>query len=325
MSAERVVHVVAAALVNADGAVLLQQRAADAHQGGLWEFPGGKLELGESRWNGLVRELNEELGITAQSARPLIAVRHDYPDRRVLLDVWRVDRWRGDPQPLEGQPLDWVRPQRLGDYALPAADRPVVSALRLPDRYLVTPSPGANWEEWFDGLEQAVRGGIDLLQIRAPELSEDAYRALAEAAISRVSALSASARVLLNAAPTTASELGAHGVHLNAARLAALATRPLPPRQLVAASCHDISQLARAAELACDFAVLSPVQPTASHPGAAGMGWKTFEQQVAAAGLPVFALGGVGPGDLRLAWSAGAQGVAGIRALWPATLSARGA
>ena len=109
-----VVHVAAAALVDDDGRVLLARRADEAHQGGLWEFPGGKLERDESIDDGLRRELHEELGIDIVSHRPLIRVRHDYDDRSVLLDVHRVDAGRGEPHGREGQPLAWVAVDELG-------------------------------------------------------------------------------------------------------------------------------------------------------------------------------------------------------------------
>jgi len=123
-------RVAAGALLNRRGKVLLARRAADAHQGGLWEFPGGKIEAGESESQALARELDEELGIELVTARPLIRVRHAYPDRVIDLAVWRVSRWRGEPWGRLGQALRWVAPERLEDYPMPAADRPVLAALR---------------------------------------------------------------------------------------------------------------------------------------------------------------------------------------------------
>jgi 8-oxo-dGTP diphosphatase len=102
------IHVAAAVVVDGLGRVLVSQRPGHVHQGGLWEFPGGKLEAGETAETGLKRELHEELGITVQAARPLIRVYHAYPDKPVLLDVWRVTRYSGEPAGLEGQPIDWV-------------------------------------------------------------------------------------------------------------------------------------------------------------------------------------------------------------------------
>ena len=102
------VHVAAAVIRGTDGSILIARRADTQHQGGLWEFPGGKVEAGESVEAALARELKEELGITVEVARPLIKVQHDYPDKQVLLDVWEVSAFSGEPHGVEGQPLAWL-------------------------------------------------------------------------------------------------------------------------------------------------------------------------------------------------------------------------
>src|SRR5919108_4137425 len=125
-------HVAVAVVVDTDGRLLIAQRFADTHQGGLWEFPGGKVEPGEDAVQALRRELRDEVGIDIERLRPLIKVRHAYPDREVLLDVWQVERWRGNPKGCEGQKIAWVSPDRLVVQDLPEADRPILSALKLP-------------------------------------------------------------------------------------------------------------------------------------------------------------------------------------------------
>jgi 8-oxo-dGTP diphosphatase len=126
------VHVVAGALADTDGRVLIAQRPRGRHMAGRWEFPGGKLADGEDPYAGLRRELAEELGVTVRAARPLIRLRHDYPDRRVLLDVWQVTDYDGEPQALDAQALTWARPDDLPRHDLLEADRAIVTALRLP-------------------------------------------------------------------------------------------------------------------------------------------------------------------------------------------------
>lgn len=111
------------------GAILITRRPDHVHQGGLWEFPGGKVEAAESVEAALQRELDEELGITVQAAEPWLQIRHAYSDKTVLLDVWRVTAWRGEPQGREGQPLQWASPARLADFAFPAADEPIIARL----------------------------------------------------------------------------------------------------------------------------------------------------------------------------------------------------
>jgi len=129
-----IIHVVAGVLINAAGHVLIAQRPTGKHLAGGWEFPGGKLEPGEERLAGLKRELREEIGITLDTPRPLIRVRHTYSYGEVLLDVWVVRRYAGEPRGLDGQALRWCTQDELAAAPLLPADRPIVAALRLPER-----------------------------------------------------------------------------------------------------------------------------------------------------------------------------------------------
>lgn len=311
----KALHVVAAVIRGTDGRILLAQRPADKHQGGLWEFPGGKVEPGEAVPAALARELHEELGIRVEQARPLIEVRHDYPDLAVLLDVWEVSRFAGTPQGMEGQPLAWVTEDALDDYAFPAANRPIVSAARLPADYLITPADRPA-TALLDGIARALDAGTRLLQLRAPQLTASAYRSLAD----EVLALCAGrAGVLLKGPLHWQADFPAAGWHLSAAQLRELAgaARPLPAGRWLAASCHDAGELALAAQLGVDFATLSPVQATASHPDATPLGWERAAALIRGFNQPVYLLGGLGPAERERAWQSGAQGVAGIRGLWP--------
>jgi mutator protein MutT len=128
------IHVVAAAVADAAGRILIAQRQPGKHLAGGWEFPGGKLEPGETRRMGLARELREELGIAIREPRPLLRVRHTYPYGEVLLDTWVVSRYDGEPRGVDGQALRWLDQDELASAPLLPADRPIVRALRLPDR-----------------------------------------------------------------------------------------------------------------------------------------------------------------------------------------------
>lgn len=123
------VHVAVGVILDARNRVLITRRAADSHQGGLWEFPGGKVEESESLQSALARELREELGIEILSTAPLLEVHHDYPDKAVLLDVHVVHRFSGQARGLENQPLQWVPAQGLRQYRFPAANDPIVDAV----------------------------------------------------------------------------------------------------------------------------------------------------------------------------------------------------
>ncbi|WP_447593676.1 Nudix family hydrolase [Aquipseudomonas campi] len=309
------VHVAAAVIRDANQQVLIARRGNDQHQGGLWEFPGGKVEPGEAVEAALARELDEELGIRVTSARPLIQVHHDYPDKQVLLDVWEVSAFSGEPHGAEGQPLAWVSARQLGDYEFPAANQPIVSAARLPDRYLITPDdlePG----ELLRGVRAALANGARLIQLRAPAMFDAQYRDLA----TDIQGLCAGkAQLMLKGPLEWLGDFPAAGWHLTREQLRKYAAkgRPFPAERWLAASCHDAEELALAEQMGVDFITLSPVQATLTHPDAVPLGWDAASELLKGFNRPAYLLGGVSADDLPRAWQSGAQGVAGIRAFWP--------
>jgi len=310
-----IIKVAAGALIDSQGQVLIARRHDDAHQGGLWEFPGGKCEVGESTEAALKRELNEELGIEVTGHRPLIRVTHHYNDLSVLLDVHRVDTWDGEVHAREDQPLAWVPPGKLGDYPMPAADVPIVHALQLPERYLITPAAVPDQQLFLNNLEKALHHGVRLVQLRVFDLPQATYLDLA-AQVQQLCEAN-DARLLINGEAELAQHVGAAGLHLSSRQLLTLAARPKGVG-LLSVSCHNADELNRAQELRADCAVLSPVLPTRSHPDASPLGWDRFAQLVDEVAMPVYALGGMRPDLINVAWANGAQGIAGIRGLWPA-------
>ncbi|MCC8537777.1 Nudix family hydrolase [Xanthomonas codiaei] len=310
----RSIHVVAGVITDPRGRILLTRRTETRDMPGLWEFPGGKREPGETSEQALVRELYEELGIEAQVGDWVMEVPQLYPDKRLRLEVRHIAGWKGSPRGREGQAMTWVAADKLARYSMPPADVPVVGVLRQPDRYLITPEPDDE-AHWLDGLERALQAGATRLQLRARHCEPARWQAL----LHKVMRLRGRhrAQLLLNRDIALAIELGI-GVHLGAEQLAGLQERPLSAEHLVAASCHGVDDLRHAQRLGCDFAVLGPVQPTASHPGATPLGWDGFERLREQVSLPIYALGGMGVDDLREARAHGAQGIAAIRGLWPA-------
>ena len=130
-----IVRVVAAAVYDASGRVLIAERPPGKHMAGRWEFPGGKISAGESEAAALARELEEELGIQVTASRAFMRLSHEYDDRSVELSLWIVDRYQGEPGCLDGQRLKWVAPQHLAEEDILEADRPFVEALAsLPSR-----------------------------------------------------------------------------------------------------------------------------------------------------------------------------------------------
>lgn len=308
------IHVAVALIVGDDGRILVARRHDHAEQGGLWEFPGGKVEPGETVVQALARELNEELGIDLVQAQPLLRLRHRYPRRDVLLDVWRVTAFTGVPHGREGQPLRWLAPEGLSVAEFPAANKAIIMAARLPDSYLITPEPAGTPTQFLDSLASALERGVRLVQLRAKQSSHHALQALASDALRLCH--SYGARLLINAECELVQTLVADGVHLTSDQLMGLTQRPLPENFLVAASCHDAAQVAQANQLGVDFIVIAPVLPTASHLGQASLGWERFAELVEGANMPVYALGGMKREYVEMAQRQGAQGIAAIRALW---------
>lgn len=309
------IHVAAGILTDPEGRVLIARRPEQAHQGGRWEFPGGKLLPGESPEQGLARELYEELGIQVLASAPLIRVRHDYGDRQVLLEVRRVIRFTGTPHGREGQPLRWQHPRALDPQAFPAADRPIIGALRLPDRMLITGPDPLQPKLFLARLESALQAGVRLVQLRTPGLSGTAYLELATPV--RELCIQYGAEVVFNLPADAVAPPPRAGLHLTSRRLLALASRPLEEGRLVGASCHTTWELEQAARLGLDYALLSPVFSTPSHPQAIALGWARFSELVEQASLPVYALGGLDVHAIPTARRHGAQGIAAIRGLWP--------
>ena len=319
----RRIHVIAAVIRDAQGRILIAKRPDHAHQGGLWEFPGGKLEADESRFDGLVRELREELGIRVTEARPLLDIRHDYPDKSVRLDVWLVTGFDGDAHGAEGQPVRWVAAAELDDYAFPAANAPIVRAAQLPERYLITPDV-ADEAELFAGLQRAREAGVQMVQLRQTAMSAGEYAALVERVLAEFG--DAFQWMMKGDQPPVWPGVG---WHLSSRQLRTFPLSPALPLSptlsregrggkpvLLAASCHDAEELAMAAEIGVDFVTLSPVLPTATHPDAQPLGWERARELIDTVNMPVYLLGGMSTGELPEAFEAGAQGIAGIRGLW---------
>lgn len=307
------IHVAAGVIVNSAGDILIAKRQDHLHQGGLWEFPGGKLEDSERVDDALKRELREELGINVQALRPLIRVHHDYPDKSVLLDVWRVDAFEGDAHGREGQPVEWVAPGKLGEYSFPAANLPIVHAAQLPDTCLVTPEP-VDEQLFLSKLQASLSKGIKLVQLRAHSLDDSSYYELARQCLDMCHQYEA--RLLLNRDVEVMEKLDADGLHLTSSRMLACSERPVSGDKWLSVSCHSEGDIGHAESINADVAVVAPVKSTATHPHVSPMGWQQFQQLAERAVMPVYALGGMELSDMQEAWQNGAQGIAAIRGLW---------
>ena len=344
----KTVEVAAAVLQRADGSFLLAQRPEGKIWAGYWEFPGGKLEAGETAREALVRELREELGIEVTTAYPWITRLFTYPHATVRLSFFRVTEWRGELYPHEGQQFSWQIPPQpplfqsggvseigadflVGDsqravfqsgmpdiearYSVTPilpANTPILRALELPALYAISNAAELGCEEFMRRLEVRLDEGLRLVQLREKGLAREALQELAQRVVELAHVHGA--RVLLNGDVTLAQAVGADGVQLTSTQLAQWHERPAVA--WCAASCHSLEELQRAEALGCDFALLSPVLPTLSHPGAAHLGWQNFAAIAAKSSIPVYALGGLEWGDMTTAWQHGAHGIALLRKAW---------
>lgn len=312
---KRRVHVAAAAIISADGReVLIARRPSNVDHGGLWEFPGGKLAPYETGLGGLKRELHEELGVEIQCAQPLIRIHHEYAEKHILLDVWQVHAFSGEPFGREGQAVRWVPMEELVKYPFPAANLPILRAVMLPTEYLITGDEDDE-NRFLERLERALtEDRVRLVQFRDKTLDAATY--LARAAKALVLCRQHGARLLLNGDPALLEHVDADGIHLTSERLMTLERRPVNDGKWVSASTHDCEQLRQAGRIGCDFVTLSPLRTTPSHPQVAPIGWHEFQQLVEHAAMPVFALGGMTRHDADHARGVGAQGIASIRDFW---------
>ena len=310
----QIVEVAAAVMLRAEGReFLLAQRPEGKVYAGYWEFPGGKVEPGETVRQALIRELQEELGITVTECAPWLTRQFTYPHATVRLNFWRVTAWEGEigiTAPLEHSAVEWLACGAAASVApiLPAND-PILKALSLPTCMAITQAESEGVERQLERLEEAIAGGLRLIQVRDKTLPP-AQRLWFAEAVRRI-AHSHGTLVLINDDAQLARSIGADGLHLSASALAACTARP--EFTWVGASCHTAAEIARAGELGLDYALLGPVLPTPTHPEAAGLGGAGFSSASQGNTLPVFALGGMRPELLSTAQEHGAHGIAMMR------------
>lgn len=308
------VQVAVAVLTRQDGCVLLARRPPGKVYAGYWEFPGGKIEAGESAADALAREIREELAVEVEIAHPWITRSFTYPHANVQLHFHRVLAWRGQPRKVVHDGLSWERPGSIGVEPLLPANGPVFDALLLADEYAISQAAELGAENFLRRLQTRLELGLKLVQVREPGFSGPEFASLAMNVVRLAHA--AGARVLVNGDEALARGIGADGVHLSARQVTLANERP--DLRLVGASAHSRDELHAAEQIGADFAVLGPVRRTPSHPDRNPIGWDGFRDAVRDAAIPVFALGGVDRVDMHVAWSCGAHGVAMVRGAWRA-------
>lgn len=324
---KKLVHV-AVGVIFEKGRILIAKRADHQHQGGLWEFPGGKVEPGESVQVALQRELEEELGLQSsiEDMRPLITIPFNYPDKSVLLDVWSV---YGGVMPetddvergligKEGQPLRWVYQAELADYEFPKANKVIVDALLLPKQIAIS-QDSSDPEVILAQVANTLRSHGNKnnsniwIQLRAPSLDQMQYTQLA---MKLYGICHESGSKLIWNCPLDWYQVAfADGLHLsvNNYKTANIQQekRPIPGNQWLSIACHNLAELEVAQTLA-DTVLVSPVKQTTSHAESTLLTWAGFKAISEQARIPCYALGGLNISDVEMAIQHGGQGIAGI-------------
>jgi 8-oxo-dGTP diphosphatase len=301
------VEVVAAVIEQSDGTYLLGQRAANGIYGGYWEFPGGKVEAGETARDALIRELDEELGITVVRADPWLRRAHEYEHAHVDLKFFRVREWHGELIDRVHDQLSWQHPGEERVSPMLPANGPILASLRLPPFYAFTRAQAIGVDTQLSALDRALQNGLRLVLLDEPGLEPAAREHLYRHAIRRCRL--AGARVLVGGDLELAERLGADGVQLSYGPLVGRRERPALP--LLGVTCTEPGDVDRAVVAGCDFMVL---RPPANDVGSAD--WNVFAERLAGSPLPCYALGDFGQVELDVAWRHGAHGVAGHCNFW---------
>lgn len=304
-----IIEVVVAVIARPDGSFLLARRPGSKPYGGYWEFPGGKIEPGESRLYALNRELMEELGIHVELSYPWITRVYKYSHAVVRLFFYKVAKWHGEPYANENQELSWQFADNIGVEPMLPANVSVLRALSLPPVYQITNTAELGVQDMLIKLKDSFKQDAKLVQIREPGMKKDELRLFAHDVVDL--AHNHGVKVLMNGNFELSREIGMDGIHFSSAQLMSATSRP--ETDLCGASCHNAEELFYAEQLNIDFVVLGPVLPTLSHPRAVPMGWRKFAKLIRDFSLPVYALGGMRLEDLATAREHGAHGIAMIR------------
>lgn len=311
----KTVHVAVGVVIDEANRVLVALRSQQAHQGGLWEFPGGKCEPGETIEEALRRELHEELGIQVLSDAPLCKIAHDYGDKKVLLEVRRVLSFTGEPEGREGQAVRWAALSTLEPSQFPEANRPIIRRIQLAQHIAITGTAASN-AAFVQQFTRLVDQHPPLIHFRQRGLSDEDFHTRAQVALSLCRAHGVP--LAMNTEPARFAALGGDGLHVSSTVLRQLERRPVCEQLLFSASCHSLEELHMAAAINADYVLLSPISPTRSHPEQAPMGWERCAALISAVSVPIYALGGMTLIDIPKAFARGAAGIAAISTFWDA-------
>ncbi|OTG72339.1 dGTP triphosphohydrolase [Acinetobacter sp. ANC 4169] len=295
-----IIHVAIAILLH-QNKVLVGWREAKQHQGNKHEFPGGKVEQGETPLAACRREIYEEVGIGLHDWHAFDVIEHEYDDVIVNLHLFHAIVPTALLNEIQ-QPWTWYSREELLDLNFPKANLSVIQRLYWPHQIKIS-----------DQLETLRQLQQDQLLYWRVAGSQQQISALAELSVEHLAKLIVNVDIYQQL--NTIQQAAISTIHLKQSQLMALKLGDLSIGKRYLAACHDLAAMQQAQQVGCDAILLSPVLPTATHPDAVALGWEQFNLWVSQVDIPVFALGGMQAGDLALAKEQGAYGIAGMRFL----------
>jgi len=293
--------------------ILISKRADHVHQGGVWEFPGGKIEPEETARHALARELKEELGIDCLSIKPLIDIEYDYGDKKVCLITFIVDRFSGQPAGREGQKIQWVAESELSDYSFPAANLVIMHKLQLPEWIQIT-GQYHTVDDLIMKSEHCIRNGVNMINFRAHHLDDALYEQHARQLKQLCN--DHGVRLIINRNLALFEKIDADGLHVNSVEVKKYSSRPVDDEKYFSVSCHHIAELSNAQILGADYCLLSPVRRAISHDAGDPLGLQVFEQYCKQVNISVYALGGMYKEDIGRVQELGGAGIATVSEFW---------
>lgn len=310
MAQRNAIEVVAGLIRRADGKVLICLRPKHLDQGGLWEFPGGKRENGESRFGALRRELNEELGIEISAALPLLRVIHRYPTKTIDLDVWEVSAWHGSARGREGQRITWVTPSKLDCYTFPAANRTIITAASLSRTILTMPDLGSSPTQSLAALDAWLAAGARCFLLPNQYLINFMDDHLLTQIGHRLRRFGA--KLVLDWPQKEATTAADGDYRQNLESLRRLSDCDV----LAGFPCRTLDHLERAEQVGADLLLIGPIGSTDSKTENDVLGWNETLRLVAMTMTPAFAFGEWDPEYMTSAIVSGCQGLVLPSSVW---------
>jgi len=306
------VKVSVAILINYNHQVLLGQRPPQKSWEGWWEFPGGKIEKGETSSDALYREVYEEIGVKITQFKKWVTRKYSYDGNDITLHFFKVQKWEGEVTSKENQKLVWAYLKNPNVSPILPANLFVQKAFDLPKYYAITNLSETSKKVFFNQLQNKISNGLKMIQVREKNISFDKFKIFSNEVIKICKPKGV--KVIINSDVNLAYEINADGVHLTSKDL--ISIKKIPKNLIVSASCHTQEEIDIAEKLNINFLVLSAIKKTLSHPDIKPIGWDEFENIANRVNTPIYALGGLGVNDYSIALENGAIGIASQRSIW---------